>query len=194
MRIVAYLDGLENGKGKRGSAAGDVPGDHDGRAELAEGAGEGQDRPPAMPRAASGAVMVKNTRTGPAPSVCAICSRRGLTFSNAARAERTKPGKDITPKAINTARQVNTMSAPNQSYTSPPISPRRLRIFRRIRPVATGGMTIGSKTQVSTKDLPRHSRRASGWAIKSPGGRMTNVLSAETQLVNHVNCQSSALI
>ncbi len=61
--------------------------------------------PPNIPRHASGSVIVKKTRASPAPSVRAICSKRGLTCSNATRAHSTSRGNDITPSATSTARQ-----------------------------------------------------------------------------------------
>lgn len=70
------------------------------------------------------------------------------------------------------------------------MKPRRPNSFSRISPVATGGMTSGRVISVSTMDLPGHWRRASSQLMASPKGRMSNVLSRETQTVNHTSCHS----
>ena len=150
--------------------------------------------PARSPRRASGTVMVQKTRHGEAPRVRAICSRRGLVSSNATRAARTSSGNDMTPSAMATARQVKTTSMPRCACSQPPMGPRRPRIFRRMRPVAIGGMTSGSATSVSTRDLPNQSRRASSHARAIPGGTMARVLSAETHAVKPTSCQSSPFI
>ena len=147
--------------------------------------------PPAIPRLARGSVIVKNTRHGPAPNVCATCSSRWFTSSKATRAERTSNGNDITPSAIKTPRQVNTMSRLRVSCKKPPMTPRRPRNLSRINPVATGGMTRGRVTSVSTIDFPGHSRRARPQAATNPKGKIKRMLRAETQAVNHTICQSS---
>jgi hypothetical protein len=96
------------------------------------------------------------------------------------------------PSAINTAFHVKTISMPNVSCRKPPIGPRRPNSFSRIKPVATGGMTSGSETSVSTTDLPGHSRRASSHATAIPPGKIASVLNADTQAVNQTTCQSAA--
>ena len=48
----------------------------------------------------------------------------------------------------------------------------------RMRPVATGGMTSGSDTNVSTRTRPRKRRRASSQASTSPGGSISAVAPA----------------
>ena len=53
--------------------------------------------------------------------------------------------------AITTAFQVKTISMPSRS-SIPPSAPRRLSSISRISPVATGGITSGSDTSVSTSD------------------------------------------
>lgn len=150
--------------------------------------------PAIIPRAARGMVMVKNTRQFPAPSVRAICSNRGLTFSKATRAERTSNGSDITLNASNTARQVNMMSKSSRSWRKPPMTPRRPKISSRIKPVATGGITSGNETKVSTTDLPGQSCRASIQAKARPNGVITSVLKTETHAVNQTICHSSKVM
>jgi len=61
-------------------------------------------------------------------------------------------------------------------------------------PVATGGMTSGSETSVSTKDLPGQWRRASHQLTARPKGRIINVLRTETHTVNQTSCQSAFAI
>ena len=56
-------------------------------------------------------------------------------------------------------RHVKMMSNP-RSCSGFPIGLRRPSTFKRMRPVATGGMTSGSDTIVSTIDLPNHCLRA----------------------------------
>ena len=116
----------------------------------------------------SGNVIVQNTRILLAPRVRAICSRRGLISSKAIRVERTSSGNDITPNAISTARQVKTISRCACFCRKPPSGPLRPNSLSRIKPVATGGITRGKVTSVSTKDLPGHRRRASTQATAIP--------------------------
>ena len=59
-------------------------------------------------------------------------------------------------------------------------------------PVATGGMTSGSATKVSTRDFPGQSRRARSHASATPNGKIASVLSAATPTVNQVICHASA--
>src|SRR5277367_360539 len=63
-----------------------------------------------------------------------------------------------------------------------------------MRPVATGGMTSGSATSVSTSDLPGHFARASSQASAMPKGRMSSVLSAAVPSVKPTTCASSPFI
>ena len=119
----------------------------------------------------------------------AICSKRTGTSSKAIRDARTSSGNDITIIASTTARQVKTMSMPTRC-SGPPIGPRRPNNFRRISPVATGGMTSGSATIVSTTDLPYHRLRASSHAAATPNGRMSAAASAAVRTVSHTISQS----
>jgi hypothetical protein len=150
--------------------------------------------PPMMPRAARGTVMVKKTRQPLAPSVRAICSRRGLTSSKATRAERINKGADITLKASKTARQVKIMSRLRWRCRKPPRAPWRPKTCSRIKPTATGGMTRGNVTTVSRNDLPGQSVRASIHANARPNGRIITVLNAATQTVKPTICHSRAVM
>ena len=47
-----------------------------------------------------------------------------------------------------------------------------------MRPVATGGITSGSDTNVSTSTRPGNFRRASSQARTTPGGRISTVAPA----------------
>src|SRR5262249_21303278 len=67
-------------------------------------------------------------------------------------------------------------------------------IFSKRKPVATGGITSGRETIVSTSDLPGHSYRANSHATATPNGRMIIVLSAEIHAVNQISCHSSPFI
>ena len=61
----------------------------------------------------------------------------------------------------------------------------------KIKPVATGGITSGRVTKVSTTDLPSQRGRASNHAIASPKGKMSSVLPAQAASVNRTACHSS---
>ena len=91
-----------------------------------------------------------------------------------------------------TPSQVNTTSRCKVSWSKAPNGPRRPNNFSNSKPVATGGITSGNEMIVSTTDLPGQSRRASSSPAARPNGRITTVLSAETQAVNQTICQSSA--
>ncbi|HKO59169.1 MAG TPA: hypothetical protein VJ276_25100 [Thermoanaerobaculia bacterium] len=64
----------------------------------------------------------------------------------------------------------------------------------RIRPVATGGITSGSISSVSTSDFPGQRWRASSQATPRPNGAMRIVLSAATCSVNAMMRHSAAVI
>src|SRR5215510_6712995 len=68
---------------------------------------------------------------------------------------------------------------------------RRLKIFKRIKPVETGGMTSGSSTIVSKMLLSGHSRRAKSQANAIPNGRISSVLARPTESEKRVICQVS---
>ena len=104
---------------------------------------------------------------------------------------RTSSGKDITAVAITTARQVNTISTPKRLSIQRPSRPRLPSSFRSTRPVATGGITRGRVTMVSTKIFPRQCFRASSHPSAIPGGRISNVPAAATHVVNQATCQTS---
>ena len=60
-----------------------------------------------------------------------------------------------------------------------------------MRPVATGGITSGSDTNVSTSTRPGNFRRASSQARTTPGGRISTVAPAAHSTVNQVIRQTS---
>jgi hypothetical protein len=70
-------------------------------------------------RDASGRLIVKNTRHGPAPSVSAICSYRRVICSKPARAVRTTSGRPITDIARSTAFHVKITSRRVRSSAAP---------------------------------------------------------------------------
>ncbi len=92
--------------------------------------------------------------------------------------------------ARTTAFHVNTISIPSRSRTRPTL-PRRLRSMSRIRPVATGGMTSGRETTVSTSVRPGNLRRARSHASTVPGGSARAVAPAAQTTVNQVIRQVS---
>ena len=92
--------------------------------------------------------------------------------------------------ASTTAFHVNTISMPSRSSRRPTL-PRRLRSISRISPVATGGMTSGSDTSVSTSARPGNLRRASSQATNTPAGRISRVAPTAHATVNQVMCQTS---
>src|SRR5262249_28580532 len=69
---------------------------------------------------------------------------------------------------------------------------RRPKIFSRIRPVDTGGITSGKSTIVSTTLLSGHSLRAKSHARVMPNGKISSVLASPTEIENSVICQVSA--
>src|SRR4051812_8571526 len=91
--------------------------------------------------------------------------------------------------ANTTAFHVKTTSMP--SLPMGPFLPKR---WRRINPVATGGITNGNVTTVSTIDLPGQFQRAKIQASASPGGKMQATLTSAAHTVNLTTCQSSAVI
>src|SRR5208282_2794781 len=136
--------------------------------------------PATIPLAASGIVTVRSTRQYDAPSVSAICSNRGLTDSKPTRADLTSSGKLIAAVASKTARHVNAMSTPNVDSTNDPIGPRRPNRSNRIKPVATGGMTIGNDTIVSMNGFNGDCDFASHQASAMPGGKIISELPKQT--------------
>src|SRR5215470_18222510 len=68
---------------------------------------------------------------------------------------------------------------------------RRPKIFSRISPVDTGGMTSGRRTKVSTTLLSGHSLRAKSQARTMPKGRIMRVLASPTAREKKVICQVS---
>ena len=111
----------------------------------------------------------------------------------ALRTVRTNRGIDITARAITTAFQVNTTSIPRFACNQCPRGPRLPKSLSKTNPVTTGGTTRGSATSVSTMALPRHSRRASNHASRTPMGKIKHVLSRAIAAVNPMSCHSSAL-
>ena len=83
----------------------------------------------------------------------------------------------MTAIARTTAFQVKTTSMPSGA-SSLPIGPRGAQSISRIRPVATGGMTSGSDTSVSTSSRPRKRPRASSHASARPGRIIAAVAAA----------------
>jgi hypothetical protein len=141
---------------------------------------------------ASGRLIVRKTLSGRAPSVAATSSYRACTCSKPARAVRTSSGSPMIAIASTTAFLVKTISIPSRS-SHPPITPRRLRRTSRISPVATGGMTSGSETSVSTSDRPGNRRRASSHARPTPIGSTISVEAVAHNMVNHVICHTFML-
>src|SRR5262245_8373222 len=90
--------------------------------------------------------------------------------------------------ASTTAFHVKTTSIPSRS-SQPPMTPRRLKSASRINPVATGGMTSGSDTSVSTSERPGKRRRARIHARPTPNGSTTSVAAMAHATVNQVICQ-----
>ena len=84
-----------------------------------------------------------------------------------------------------TARQVNTTSTPSCARKDPN-GPRGENSINRIRPVATGGITNGSDTNVSSSTRPRNRRRPSSQARKTPGTSISAVAAAAVAMVNAV--------
>src|SRR5262245_458736 len=68
---------------------------------------------------------------------------------------------------------------------------RRPKIFNRINPVDTGGITSGRSTTVSTTLLKGHSLRAKNHASAIPNGRIRSVLASPTAIEKRVICQVS---
>ena len=132
---------------------------------------------------ASGSEMVRKTRNGAAPSVAATASYRRSTCSKPARAVRTNSGSPITAIASTTAFHVKTTSIPARA-SIPPIGPRGANSISRIRPVATGGITSGSDTSVSSSTRPRNCPRARSQASASPERSITTVAPAAVATVN----------
>ena len=114
-----------------------------------------------------------------------------MTCSKPARAVRTSSGNPITAIAITTAAGVNTISIPARA-SSAPSGPRRPNNQRSISPVATGGITSGSETAVSTSALPGNCRRASTHATATPGTSITAVAASAASVVKMVMSRMSA--
>jgi hypothetical protein len=98
---------------------------------------------------------------------------------------RTNRGSPITAIARTTAFHVKTTSIPIRA-SMPPIGPRGANSMSRIRPVATGGITRGSDTSVSSSTRPRKRWRARIQARQSPGGTITTVAATAVTIVNQV--------
>ena len=121
-------------------------------------------------RPASGRLIVQKIRIGPAPSVAAICSKRGFNCSKPARAVSAMIGRLITAIAMTTAFHVKTTSMPTTS-SARPTGLRRPKSHNSSRPVPTGGITSGSAVTVSTSVRPGNRWRASTHPRKTPGGK-----------------------
>ena len=96
----------------------------------------------------------------------------------------------MTVMARTTARHVNTTSIPILARR-PPMGPRGENSSSRMSPVATGGITSGSETNVSRSRRPRKRRRASSHASSSPGGIISTVAATAVSSVKLVICQMS---
>src|SRR5581483_7315490 len=70
---------------------------------------------------------------------------------------------------------------------------RRPKIFSRINPVDTGGITSGKRTIVSTTLLSGHSLRAKSHASAMPNGKISRALPNPTEIEKRVMCQVSKL-
>ena len=134
-------------------------GNHDRRAEFAEAAREGQDRP------GDYTVLRKRQRDReesvewPRPKRGAACSKCGSTLVKASRMLRTKSGNAITADASAAPFQSNTNRTPSHSSSTPPSQPRRPKSTSSRYPVTTGGSTSGRNTAVSTIVLPQNCLR-----------------------------------
>src|SRR2546428_1055465 len=147
--------------------------------------------PATIPLSARGTVIAKKTLSGEAPRVAAICSNLGFTSEKDVRVARTSKGKDMTAIAMRTPFQLKTISIP-RSYSHAPMGLRRPKIFNRIKPVDTGGMTRGRRTIVSTTLFSGHCLRAKSHAAITPNGRITSVLASPTAREKKVICQVSS--
>ena len=97
----------------------------------------------------------------------------------------------MTAAAITTARQVKTRSRSNLRWTNPPNELRLPSSLSKINPVATGGMTSGIVTMVSTIDFPTHRRFARSQAMPIPKGKINIVLRLQASRVKRSASQSS---
>src|SRR5262245_19632550 len=146
--------------------------------------------PPRTDGHARGRLMVTKILAGDAPSVAATRSYRSSTCSKPALAVRTRSGRPMMAIASTTAFHVKTTSMPTRSSTRP-TGPRRPSSMSRMRPVATGGITSGRDTNVSTRTRPGKRRRASSHATTTPGGSTSTVAPTAQISVNQVIRQTS---
>ena len=141
---------------------------------------------------ASGSVMVKNTRSGPAPSVAAAASNRRSTCSMPAP---NRPHQQRQPHDRH--REHDRLPGEDDFHTHAaehaPDRPEWGKQQERTRPVATGGITSGSDTSVSSSTRPRNRPRARSHASASPGGSISAVARAAVATVNQVMRQASML-
>ena len=111
-RVVGLHGVVDRQRGGLGQA-GDVAGDHHRRAEVAQGAGEGQHRAAASPRQASGSVTARKTDASRRPSSRAASSSAGSTPSNAPRAGSRNSGNAATADATTAPDQWKTSVTPS---------------------------------------------------------------------------------
>lgn len=148
--------------------------------------------PAMMPRLARGRVIFRNTWNRLPPRERAAASRWAGTSSKAVRRERTRRGKAMTARARTTAFQVKMTSMPKVESHEPmnPVFPKSLR---RMRPVATGGMTRGSMARVSARVLPGHSLRARSHARAVAKGIASRTARDASAKVRASICQSEGV-
>ena len=84
----------------------------------------------------------------------------------------------MTVIAMTTAFQVNTISMPARCQQRARAGRVGENSMSRTRPIATGGITSGSVTTVSSSTRPRNRPRARSQASSRPGGSMSSVASA----------------
>ncbi len=146
--------------------------------------------PAKTPRYASGTVIVKNTRTDPAPSVRADISYRSSTAPIATIVARAIRGNDTIAEAKTAATQVNTMSVPRTLSTIFPTSPSLPSSKRSKNPTTTGGTARGSETAMSMKRLPQTFLLTTSQATIIAMGKLIKVAKMATRRVSSNNAIS----
>ena len=147
--------------------------------------------PALIARAAKGSVTVKKIRRLPAPRVKAISSRWTSTPSKPTGGAHQKRKRHHRCRDHHGAPGENGIEM-NVWKRNAPIGPRRPKSFSRSNPVATGGITRGKVSNVSTTVLPRQRLRASNQARTRPKGKISNVLRAHVPRVKTITRHSLA--
>src|SRR3954466_9004004 len=121
-------------------------------------------------------------------------SNRASTARNAPSTLMTRNGMATKVSAITTARVVNGMVKPVDSYSQRPTIPCRPSTRNSATPPTTGGRTRGTVTSARSTARPRTRARASTQASGTPSTRDTSVASVAENSDNRSACPTTGSV